>query len=37
MKKVEIGDQEFELPERYEAIKLIGKGTYGSVISVADH
>lgn len=23
----------FELPVRYEAIKLIGKGTYGSVIS----
>ena len=23
----------FELPEKYETIKLIGKGTYGSVIS----
>lgn len=37
MKKIDIGDQQFELPERYEPIKLIGKGTYGAVISAADH
>lgn len=27
----------FELPERYEPIKLIGKGTYGAVVSATDH
>ena len=27
----------FELPERYEPIKLIGKGTYGAVVSAVDH
>ena len=25
------------MPERYEAIKLIGKGTYGAVVSATDH
>lgn len=26
----------FELPERYEPIKIIGKGTYGAVVSAID-
>jgi p38 MAP kinase len=26
----------FELTERYEPIKLIGKGTYGAVVSATD-
>ena len=27
----------FDLPERYEPIKLIGKGTYGAVVSAIDN
>ena len=30
----EFGDITFELPIKYQPIKLIGKGTYGAVISV---
>ena len=37
MKKSEISGINFELTDRYEAIKLIGKGTYGQVISANDH
>ena len=37
MKKLEINGINFDLPERYEPIKLIGKGTYGAVISAIDH
>jgi len=33
MKKIDIHGINFELPEKYEPIKLIGKGTYGAVIS----
>lgn len=33
MKKLEIHGINFELPEKYEPIKLIGKGTYGAVCS----
>ena len=36
MKKLEINSISFELPERYEPIKLIGKGTYGAVVSAID-
>jgi serine/threonine protein kinase len=35
-KRVEINGIFFDLPARYEAIKLIGKGTYGAVISASD-
>ncbi len=31
-----ISDINFDLPERYEPIKLIGKGTYGAVVSATD-
>ena len=37
MKKMEINGINFDLPERYEPIKLIGKGTYGAVISAIDN
>jgi hypothetical protein len=37
MKKMEINSINFELPERYEPIKLIGKGTYGAVVSAIDN
>ena len=37
MKKLEISGISFDLPERYEPIKLIGKGTYGAVVSATDH
>ena len=37
MKKLEINGINFDLPERYESIKLIGKGTYGAVISAIDN
>ena len=37
MQKLEINGISFELPERYSPIKLIGKGTYGAVISATDH
>lgn len=37
MKKLEINGINFDLPERYEPIKLIGKGTYGAVISAIDN
>ena len=37
MKKLEISGINFDLPERYEPIKLIGKGTYGAVISAIDN
>ena len=33
MKKLDIHGINFELPEKYEPIKLIGKGTYGAVCS----
>jgi len=36
MKKLEISGINFELTDRYEPIKLIGKGTYGAVISAID-
>ena len=32
-KKYEMSGISFELPPRYEPIKLIGRGTYGAVIS----
>jgi mitogen-activated protein kinase 1/3 len=37
MKKLEINGINYELPERYEPIKLIGKGTYGAVVSAVDN
>ncbi len=37
MKKLEISGINFDLPERYEPIKLIGKGTYGAVVSAIDN
>lgn len=37
MKKMEINGINFDLPERYEPIKLIGKGTYGAVVSAIDN
>lgn len=37
MKKLELHGINFELPDRYEPIKLIGKGTYGAVASANDH
>ena len=37
MKKMEVNGITFDLAERYEPIKLIGKGTYGAVISAHDH
>jgi serine/threonine protein kinase len=37
MNKMEINGINFDLPERYEPIKLIGKGTYGAVISAIDN
>lgn len=37
MKKLEISGINFDLNERYEPIKLIGKGTYGAVISAVDN
>ena len=37
MKKQEISGINFELTQRYEPIKLIGKGTYGAVISATDN
>jgi translation initiation factor 1 (eIF-1/SUI1) len=37
MKKLEINGISFDLPERYEPIKLIGKGTYGAVVSAIDN
>mmetsp|Transcript_30885 Transcript_30885/g.30374 ORF Transcript_30885/g.30374 Transcript_30885/m.30374 type:complete len:93 (-) Transcript_30885:552-830(-) len=36
-KKHDFNGTNFELPERYEPIKIIGKGTYGSVVSAVDH
>jgi hypothetical protein len=36
MKRFDINGLSFYLPERYEPIKLIGKGTYGAVISAVD-
>ena len=35
-KKQEFNGINFELTERYEPIKLIGKGTYGAVVSATD-
>ena len=37
MKKLEISGINFDLPDRYEPIKLIGKGTYGAVVSAIDN
>ena len=37
MKKMEINGITFDLTDRYEPIKLIGKGTYGAVISATDN
>jgi hypothetical protein len=37
MKKLEINGINFDLPDRYEPIKLIGKGTYGAVVSAIDN
>jgi serine/threonine protein kinase len=36
-RKLDFNGINFELPERYEPIKLIGKGTYGAVVSAIDH
>lgn len=36
MKNLEINRINFDLPEQYEPIKLIGKGTYGAVVSAID-
>ena len=36
-KRLEINGIIFDLPDRYEPIKLIGKGTYGAVISALDN
>jgi hypothetical protein len=36
IKKIEINGINFDLSERYQPIKLIGKGTYGAVISAKD-
>jgi hypothetical protein len=36
IKKLEISGINFDLSERYQPIKLIGKGTYGAVISAID-
>ena len=35
--KTDFGGITFELPNKYQAIKLIGKGTYGSVISAKNN
>jgi serine/threonine protein kinase len=37
MKKYDFSGNIFELPERYEPIKIIGKGTYGAVVSATDN
>ena len=37
MKRLEINGILFDLSERYDPIKLIGKGTYGAVISAVDN
>ena len=37
MQTVDMNGMNFELPDRYSPIKLIGKGTYGSVISAVDN
>lgn len=37
MQKLDINGINFELPERYTPIKLIGKGTYGAVVSATDN
>ncbi len=37
MKKLDVNGVDFELPDRYEPIKMVGKGTYGAVISAVDH
>jgi len=37
MKKLEINGINFDLPERYEPVKLIGKGTYGAVVQAIDN
>jgi serine/threonine protein kinase len=37
IKKQEINGYIFDLPERYEPIKLVGKGTYGAVVSAIDN
>ena len=37
MKKYDFSGNNFELPERYEPIKIIGKGTYGAVVSATDN
>lgn len=36
IQKYEIYGYNFELPSRYEPIKMIGKGTYGAVVSATD-
>lgn len=36
IKKYTFSDINFECTERYEPIKLIGKGTYGAVVSAID-
>ena len=37
IRKYDFNGINFELTERYEPIKLIGKGTYGAVVSATDH
>lgn len=34
---MEINGISFELPDKYTPIKLIGKGTYGAVVSATDN
>ncbi len=36
-RKLDFNGINFELPERYEPIKIIGKGTYGAVVSATDN
>lgn len=36
IKNTDINGVNFDLPERYELVKLIGKGTYGAVVSAID-
>ena len=36
MQKVDLSGTSYDLPERYKPIKIVGKGTYGTVISATD-
>jgi hypothetical protein len=37
MQNIDINGISYDLPERYTPIKLIGKGTYGAVVSAIDN